>query len=492
VELGQNLSGPDFYTGRMQFTTPRPERIDEKRISLAHVLSLEGIPWYSRPRWDGARLTLERATKESGTLVCPWQVAPNRWLTLVSASLMEREDAYCLPVELCRGVLHRLRERSVAWQGAGYRVSERCHRLENEALKSFVQAAMHQTSNDLCDEAVSNSLATSVEAIDQLLEDAAPSIGAMRRAMANRVPPFLGAWAGAEAMERHNAHNLVRIPIAWGAVADSPRGFNWAVTDAAIEAAVASNRRILLGPLIRWTDAELPTWLGEQVKTFEDLSTQLAQYVHAVARRYADRAMVIEVADRVSRPTPLGLEPMQQLQLLADSVRAANNAAPNLPRMVTIGLPYGESMATKQAELSPLHFADYLLRCEAGLSAIGLELDCAENMLGYPARDPLDVARMLERWAALGQPLLTFLNVVDGPDDNAGTHRLGKASAAPRKVDSPAIVEYARQMIAVSFANTSVQGVLWCPEQPATGEPALKLGEEVAKAFEKWKAWLGI
>lgn len=475
----------------MQFTTPRPERIDEKRVSLAHVMSLEGIPWYSQAIWDGKHLTLERATKESGTLVCPWQVAPERWATLVSASLMEREEPYCLPVELCRGALHRLRERSITWQNAGYQVSDRCRRLEDNALRAFVKAAMHQGSAQVCDEAVSLALQYTFEAMDQLFEDAAPAIGAMRRGMAPRVPPFLGGWSGCTALEKRNAINLTRMPIAWGDVADTPQTFNWAPIDAAVESATRANRRILLGPLIRWTDDELPAWLGAEVKTFEDLSSQLAQYVHAVARRYHDRVMVLEVADRISRPTPLGLEPMQQLQLLADAVRAAGNAAKSLPRMVTIGLPFGETMATRQTELSPLHFADYLLRAESGLSAIGLEIDCAVNSLGYPARDPLDVAKLLERWALLGQPLLSMLHVVDFPDVNIDTDRASSSEEAPRRVDARDVVEYAKQMTAVSFANTSVQGVLWCPEQPITGAPALSHSDVFAEAFVTWKKWLG-
>lgn len=475
----------------MQFTTPRPERMDERRGALAHMVSLEGIPWFSRTHWQDHVLTLERATRESGTLVCPWRIGAERWATLVSASLMERDESYCLPVELCRGVLHRLRERSVAWQAAGYHVGDRCRRLEAQALKDFMRAAMHQTDDSECDAAIASALEHSYEAIDQLLEDAAPSIGAARKAMASRVPPFLGGWSGAITMEEHNAINLTRIPVSWASVADSPRSFDWDKIDAAVNAAEAAGRRILLGPMIRWTDEELPQWLGENVKTFEELSAQLAQYVFAAAKRYQSRVMVLEVADRVSLPTPLGLEPMQQLQLLTDAVKAANTASPALPRMVTIGLPFGESMATRQSELSPLHFADYLLRSDSGLSAIGLELDCAENSLGYPTRDPLDVARLLERWAALGQPLLALLHVVDGPDHNTDTSRASKAGQAPRIVDSREVVEYVKQMLSVTFSIASVQGVLWCPEEPNTGRPALERGDDIAAAFKEWKHWLG-
>lgn len=475
----------------MQFTTPRPERIDEKRVSLAHVVSLEGIPWYSRAIWEGNHLTLERATKESGALVCPWKIAPERWATLASASLMEREEPYCLPVELCRGSLHRLREKSVAWQSAGHVISDRCRRLEDNALRAFVKAAMHQTAPDVCEDAVNLALQYTFEAMDQLFEDAAPTIGALRRGMAARVPPFLGGWSGATALETRKAVNLTRIPLAWGDVADTPQTFQWTAIDAAVEAATAANRRILLGPLIRWTDEELPNWLSDQVKTFEDLSAQLAQYVYAVAKRYHNRVMVIEVADRISRPTPLGLEPMQQLQLLTDAVRAAGNAAPSLPRMVTIGLPFGETMAARQMELSPLHFADYLLRSESGLSAIGLEIDCGVNSLGYPVRDPLEVAKLLERWALLGQPLLSVLHVVDFPDVDLDTGRPSSRGNAPHIVDSREVVEYVKQMLTVCFANTSVQGVLWCPEEPVSGAPALAHGEKVAEVFANWKTWLG-
>lgn len=476
----------------MQFTTPRPERMDEKRLDLAHLVSLEGIPWHSRNIWDGRFLTLERPTRESGTLVCPWQVAPGIWRTVSSASLMERDLPYCLPVELCRGALHRLRERAVAWQNGGHPISERCRRLEAQALRAFVKAAMNQGDVPACDAAVSESLQLSFDAIEQLLEDVAASIGAARRQIAARIPPFLGGWLGAVEFEKRSAGNLVRIPLNWGAVAAAPNEFNWGPVDEAVAAAERVGCRILLGPLIRWSDRELPSWLGDEVKTFEDLSTHLAKYVRETAQRYEDRAMVLEVADRVSRPTPLGLDSMQQLQLLSDCVRAASTAAPALPRMVTIGLPFGETMSIQQTDLSPLHFADYLLRSETGLSAIGLEISCGDNSLGYPPRDPLDVARLLERWAILGQPLLTILHVLNTPDGNAETDRTPESPLSPaRRVDSPSTVDYVKQMIAVSFANTSVQGVLWCPEDPSTGEPCLEGGEAIAEAFRQWKDWLG-
>jgi hypothetical protein len=46
-------------------------------------------------------------------------------------------------------------------------------------------------------------------------------------------------------------------------------------------------------------------------------------------------------------------------------------------------------------------------------------------------------------------------------------------------------------MTTVCFANTSVQGVLWCPEEPFTGAPVLERGSGVATAFVDWKKWLG-
>ena len=68
-------------------------------------------------------------------------------------------------------------------------------------------------------------------------------------------------------------------------------------------------------------------------------------------------------------------------------------------------------MGERECDLSPLHFADALVRAEIGLSAIGLEINLGYWPGGTALRDVLELGRQIDRWSLLGMPLLITLTL---------------------------------------------------------------------------------
>ncbi len=85
--------------GQMRFLSPS-SGMASNAVRQAYLAGWDGIPWPSHNQWDGRLFTIQRPTTESGSLQAPWVVEGYGELLLLTASLMEREKPYLLPVEL--------------------------------------------------------------------------------------------------------------------------------------------------------------------------------------------------------------------------------------------------------------------------------------------------------------------------------------------------------------------------------------------------------
>jgi hypothetical protein len=82
---------------------------------------------------------------------------------------------------------------------------------------------------------------------------------------------------------------------------------------------------------------------------------------------------------------------------------------PDTPTMIRFDQPWGEYLRHGEFDLSPLHFADALVRAGLHLGGIGLELNMGYLPDGSSPRDRLDLSRMLDLWSCLGLPLHLML-----------------------------------------------------------------------------------
>ena len=110
--------------GQMRFIVSPPERITEEALQTAYLSGMDRAPWLARTRREGDELVLDRDVDDSGSLTIPWQVDGHGLLGLSTATLMEREAPYRLPLELARGAIHQLRNQMFEWQMLGVVVPE--------------------------------------------------------------------------------------------------------------------------------------------------------------------------------------------------------------------------------------------------------------------------------------------------------------------------------------------------------------------------------
>ena len=130
--------------GLMRFLVPRRERLAADAIDRAYCSGMDDIPWQSRTQWTEDGLAVRRTEHDSGCFHIPWRVAGWGELLLGTATLMERESAYHLTVELARGSLNRLRNQIAVWQSVGMTIAATTAKYVEQSLQHLALAATIQ------------------------------------------------------------------------------------------------------------------------------------------------------------------------------------------------------------------------------------------------------------------------------------------------------------------------------------------------------------
>jgi hypothetical protein len=144
-------------------------------------------------------------------------------------------------------------------------------------------------------------------------------------------------------------------------------------------------------------------------------------------------------------------------------IEAVREGCGRSPVVISFDQPWAEYLAAVDHDLSPLHFADALVRAELGISGIALEMNLGYWPGGSLPRDVLSVSRQVDRWSLLGMPLLVFLSlpsrVEEDPQATADTAVTCRDRGVPAM---PAMDQgLAVQIIPLLLAKPAVNAVVW-------------------------------
>ena len=110
----------------------------------------------------------------------------------------------------------------------------------------------------------------------------------------------------------------------------------------------------------------------------------------------------------------LGLDEEQKLQLAGRVIETIRTVDSQAPVLVSFDQPWAEYMSRRDAELSPLQFAEALVRSDLGIAGIGLEINLGTAPHATLPRDLFEFSNHLDTWGTLGLPLLLSLRAPSG------------------------------------------------------------------------------
>ncbi len=275
----------------------------------------------------------------------------------------------------------------------------------------------------------------------------------------------LGRAPFKEAVQKEllSTFNAATIPLVWREIEPREGKHDWDLSDRQFEWCRQNGLKICPGPLLQLDRNSLPDWLYIWEGDFENLATVFAEHIRTIVGRYRGKAAVWHCAARMNAGEVLSLSEEQRLRLAVLSVQATRQADPRVPVVLWIDQPWAEFMGAKPCDLSPLHFADALVRADLGLAGLGLEINLGYYPGGTQPRDMLDISRMIDRWSCLGLPLLVTLTI---PSDSVADAQArsparvlplvpsGQVSVASQSV-------WAGELLPLLLSKQSVQGVWW-------------------------------
>ena len=110
--------------GLMRFHIFPPERITDEMVQQAYLSGIDRAAWPVRVSIENGMLLMHRSVSDSANLHIPWPLEGGDPLIFSTASLMEQETPYLLPLEIARGTVSQLTDQLFEWKSIGLLVPD--------------------------------------------------------------------------------------------------------------------------------------------------------------------------------------------------------------------------------------------------------------------------------------------------------------------------------------------------------------------------------
>ena len=456
--------------GAMRFLVPRRERMATDAAERATFSGMDEIPWHTRTQWTDQGLVVERAESDSGNFSIPCPVDGHGQLMLSTGSLMERERPYHLQVELARGTLNRLRNQIAGWESMGMVIPGTVRQRIAEAHAHLSWAVTRQEDAEAAADRAALATGLALEAIDLFSASYVEQALAARHHQSGKLSTLFGFnLDGARPTDAMTgklvaAFNTAMVPFVWREIEAREGKRDWTLSDQQVDWCRAQGFKICGGPLLTIDRWSLPDWMylwGED--DAESFTSCVVEHILAVVARYKGKVQLWHCASRLNTINDFSYSEEQRLRFAVLAIETIRRADPRAPVVVTVDQPWGSFMSHEDCDLSPLHFADALVRADLGLAGIGLEINLGYSPHGTEPRDVLEFGRQMDRWSSLGLPLLVSLTVPSGngndPQAQSKSNPLSYAAADELSIATQRA--WGEKFLPVLLAKQPVQGVIW-------------------------------
>lgn len=460
--------------GQFHYEVPDAQ-IDFLKKSLwndAYICGIEGVPFQSHNRVSGHRLTIDRpGIESSGKLFLPCLIDGLGYRTLSTCSLRPIGDqAYRLPLELARGSCFRARSQSDIWNRAGLELSPRFIEGLAEGTELFLDAAGRAGDSARACEAAVAAIACLERAIVELGESYAVQSIAFRKQREPHIGTLLAATVVApspasspNAKQFCGAFNAAALRLSWADIETDSGRFDFDAAEETIKYLSTNGIRIIGGPLIDFRERLMPHWLYLLEDNFDAFLESVTHYVEKVVTQFRGRIQLWNCACGLNTRGPIELDDEQAIRLALEILSTVRRTDPNTPAIMSFDQPYGEYLSKHRDAISPLHFADALVRTGMQMAGIGLEVRVNYKDAATLPRSAVDFGLMIDRWATLGMPMLVQLTVPGGTGPDAKAQSPGELLAYDGQTADAAAeqLRIAGPMIRTCLAKHIVHGIVW-------------------------------
>jgi hypothetical protein len=460
--------------GSMTFLLPNPvpPAAQAALRSACFAGGYDQTPVPTRVEIDGHRLVVSRGLSESGYLLVPWPVDPSGPYVTTTATLRERPEPYSLLVELARGKLNQVRTQTAEWTDLGLQTSPDFDQALDDATRLFGTAVLTQPQANRepsaeSDAAAARVLEQSYALADRLVGMYTEQVFATRHQEEGQLHTLLSARtarpAGPLEADYRAAFNASQLGLVWRDLEPVESQYNWAAADAIVKSARAGGMTVTAGPVIDISPGMLPDWAAGWNGDLPTLAAFMCDFLETVIARYKGDVRRWIVCAGFNHADGLGLADDDRLRLAARLFEAAAHLDPELELILSVAQPWGDYLVHDDQTISPLAFADDLIRTGLRVSAVELEVRTGCMPRGSLPRDALDTSRVIDLFSLLGLPLEVVLSRPSSarPDPMALAHRqeIGDGWRKGPSPDNQA--DWGARFAALALCKPHVRSVTW-------------------------------
>ncbi len=381
---------------------------EELNLTGAYLFGSDGIAI------RGAEITFNKGFVEcskdnlqTAGLVLPWQVEGLGKALLATACLPERERPYNLNVEIARGKLMQIINKREDWflfNAAIDKKSKSAQKLFIEAVQDIADMPRSsKLADDTLKEAVAYSEDLAVKQAEALFATRAISKGFGKGCLGCRIDP--GRVSQPEYMEKLLVlFNSVIIPISWGRIEKEKGQYDFSEIDSCVNVLGKKRLAIAAGPILCFSEEQLPKWLASQKSSFEKVRESAYRFVAEIVGRYAERIRSWLVVSGMNCHNYFGFNFEQVLELTRAACMAAKASSEKVRKIIEIQNPWGEYYASAAGTIPPLVYIDMVVQSGINFDGFGLGMSFGGNSQSMYKRDMLQISALLDYLAPVAKP----------------------------------------------------------------------------------------
>lgn len=387
---------------------------DPRVWETAYITGIEGIPWFCQHELSGDEFRIGRQIDESGKLHLLWPTKSAGTVCLSTTSLRPVDHPYQLAVEIARGTLYQLKTQTDEWQRVGLRLPKEYFDLASKATKHFLDALVGISESEQAtsaQEAIEHTLLATQLLVDsfslQALEARKNNEGRLATLLGCQLDSTQGYPEQEPALRE--SFNLGCVAADFGSVESNSGKRNFELFDSQVDWISQSDQKLCVGPLVDFRKGQLPEWMILLNEGFESIMEAACEHAARTVARYKGKVHLWNCATGVNVPNPLKWNDQEILQMAVALIETVRKADERTPVLLTIDQPFSEYLRSCKEGISPLHFADALIRADLGLSGLALELNFDQWPGGTFPRHLIELNQLIDRWSMLGLPLMILL-----------------------------------------------------------------------------------
>lgn len=439
-------------TTGLSFELPSNECIPAEFREYVHTEWLDHNPRAVDFEFTARLLVINHNYKESLRVVVPWRVENLGTFFLKTVSLPRSKKNYDLALEMARGTVGRLVDQTENWIAAGLEIDPTMLSQIRSVKTDFQQATFStgQTRFDFANKAIG----ASIQLMGKISELFADLIFELRRNEDQPKTSLLGCQLDPESSKLQksleNIFNAAVLPIP---TCDQP------------DLKIREQLESLCGklhqkgitsctePLLQFS-----SFRKQDFQSIEDAEDEILALGARQIEQCGNEFKLICPLSEVGLHEKNGWSDQEQIHLAFELYRMIKDQQPNVPLLLGINQPFGETQTTFPLNKSPIQLADNLIRMDTPIAAFCLEFNLGYYPQGTWARDLFAFNDLLDSWAHFDFPLIVQLRIPGGVKQRieAGSHDDIEMAAA---FDSQA--NWIRQITLLALAKHNVAGVFY-------------------------------